>query len=510
MAEHNHIINKLLGKHADAKKLSSQSYHEGFKQSGIDKAQVIIQDLNRRDLHLEKFAYFSVGGSTGSEIIHVLENTEISYGLLLEGDADATDIAKSEFQQSRISGQKHLRIIPGDAMQRITQCKDELLDWELKGNINGLICSIQAVLHELPTRSLGFNLGHFLGEIIWEWDPFFLYCREPCFPDGWPPHVQLSIPGVSSQKLEVLANDIKFRLKFEGGVLRIGPEFVELPSELAVELLHKYYYIEDYLHEIEEKLTTFRSYDMVRIIESILGPNTVSQKKLNSSSFESLYKQHGIVARTKEGMSLPMPLTFLWLSAERNSMASHKSKEDSKGDGSPGGNGVSRKYLDYQREYVLNTPILPWSPERSPSLRFLWPKLFIEPRFRSHKHPIEEIKLFEWLEEFDWQGNIAVIGAPGIGKSTALNSLFLHLSENRESGGYPYPVIGHASEYIEHVVDSSRQTILTKAILEARKLGKAIVYFVDGLDELNYDLIEILFKKFLNILAPREYFWASL
>jgi predicted ATPase len=77
------------------------------------------------------------------------------------------------------------------------------------------------------------------------------------------------------------------------------------------------------------------------------------------------------------------------------------------------------------RESVLNAAVLPWSPQGSPSFRFLWPERFIDPTVRPHKAPGPPIRFTAWDRLNRETGAVALVGAPGGGKTTLLRALFL-------------------------------------------------------------------------------------
>lgn len=316
----NERIRELLGTKVD---IPSQTdfdklYHEKFRESGARKAVEILHDLlGRPDVDLGRCAYFSVGGSTGVELAHVLINSPISYGILLEYNPNATDIAEERKQELQNLG-KTLIIVTGDAFQQLERCKDQLLQWRKADVIDGTIVSMQAVLHELPTRSPGFDLNHFIGEITWDWDPFILYAREPCEPSEWPQDVEIQVPNVTSTTLEALANEIRVRVQPEGHVLRAGPDFVSMPRALAVETLTKIFYLEDYHHEIQEQVTSFNPSDFIAILEKYLGQNSTTLTRLTSESFTQRWRELGVSARKPPlGSMLSIPPTFARIIAER-------------------------------------------------------------------------------------------------------------------------------------------------------------------------------------------------
>ena len=252
----NERIKALLGSKIDPPSRTEfeKSYREHFHESSLRKAGEILSDLRGRNhIDLAKCAYFSVGGSTGIELAHVLINSPVSYGILLEYDSSATDIGQERKQELQNLGNT-LMIVTGDAYQQLEICKDQLLEWRKAGVIDGLVVSLQAVLHELPTRSPDFDLNHFIGELTWDWDPFILFSRDPCEPPDWPNIVEIHVPTVEGTVLEALANEIRVRLNMGGPVLRSGPDYVSMPRALAVETLTKIFYLEGYHREIKEQV----------------------------------------------------------------------------------------------------------------------------------------------------------------------------------------------------------------------------------------------------------------
>ena len=207
---------------------SSEKYHEQFVSSGRQKADNILTELRKYpDIPLRKLAYVSIGGSTGAEIVKVLDVSPIESGVLLEHDEHAIEIARQEAERVRAGG-KELHLVPGDASQKVENVKSKLMEWRKTKHLEGVIISAQAVLHELPTRSPNFDLDHFLGELFWEWPVCFFFCRETCAPANWPKRVRLKVAGVESPVVEALAKHIKAYLKMGGKVQRKGPEFVEM------------------------------------------------------------------------------------------------------------------------------------------------------------------------------------------------------------------------------------------------------------------------------------------
>jgi hypothetical protein len=212
-------------------------YQADFVQSGVKKGKHIADDLlglaeaEGKRLALDKCGYLSVGGGDGAEIEYVMSKTPIRYGILLDFNPD---LYKSARQREESLGKlgKRIEVIIGDVSQQISECRKRLERWRSQGLIQGLVCSAQAVLHELPLRSPGFDIDNVLGEMFWDWAPCLFYCREPCQPEGWPEQVKLNIgaPPASSDLLEDFAKQIQAYLRIDGKVRRAGPQHITLPA----------------------------------------------------------------------------------------------------------------------------------------------------------------------------------------------------------------------------------------------------------------------------------------
>lgn len=290
-----------------------EEYHKQFRASGADKARTSLDILKAREVDLARCAYFSIGGSRGEEIEYIMSNSPIAHGVLLEYDPAVTDTAADLVKQFKTIN-KTLVYVPGDATQQIGYCRDILETWHTKDVIDTMICSVQAVFHELPRRSPNFHLESFLTAALAGWRRSILVCREPCQPAGWPKIVQLAVPGVANNVLAELAKDICRHLEFKGDVYAVGQGFVEMPNTLAIETLFKVFYLEDYAHEIEEKVTTIDPFCLIRAIEDQLGQHSVSYQLLDSTSFEKHYREFDVQAREPGSHNqLPIPPTFLRL-----------------------------------------------------------------------------------------------------------------------------------------------------------------------------------------------------
>jgi len=160
------------------------------------------------------------------------------------------------------------------------------------------------------------------------------------------------------------------------------------------------------------------------------------------------------------------------------------------------------RFLENQKRQVLNLPSLPWIREGGPSLDFLWPDLFIEPRINLLKHPSSPQPLMHWVSSYNWQTNIAIIGPPGIGKSTILRVMVLRMLDQGLLGSSRLiPILTTAGEIFEVVQSSGQEHIDKFLAYKGLKIGNVqvekIKLFVDGLDELSDENIPIVMKFLL-------------
>jgi hypothetical protein len=324
-------VNKLFGDRIISKDLTD-AYFNDFIKSGRNKALDNLEIMKKKPyIDCSTCAYFSLGGGDGAEIIEILKKSNISYGILLDIDSKATDRAREDWKKLNLPG-KDLLIITGDATQQIRKCRNVLDKYRKDKKIVGVITSLQAVLHELPSRSPQFFLHSFLSDIVYDWDPFLLIIREPCPPDGWSEVVQIKIPSLPAEELKFVAEDVKRHMnnfydlsnktigisdKIEGTVHVVG-DFVSMSSILAIETLFKIFYLHDYNYEIEERLTALNPIGLIQVLEQFNGI-TCDRESFCTESFGRIYRKLKIEARNSDNPigRLPMPNPFVRIVAER-------------------------------------------------------------------------------------------------------------------------------------------------------------------------------------------------
>jgi hypothetical protein len=143
------------------------------------------------------------------------------------------------------------------------------------------------------------------------------------------------------------------------------------------------------------------------------------------------------------------------------------------------------------RQALLNEPILPWLGFGGPSFDFLWPEMIIDPLVKPRKHPGRERRLSDWIEDQADMGasSIAIVGEPGVGKTTALRTILL-------SGGGVLPqdrVLLHARD-LNVRLDSLLEHSATS--------DHAVGVIVDGLDEMGAEHMPAISAALAELRRP--------
>lgn len=307
-------INKTISDFYSGRKLTfnDSNYQSKFANTGARKALPVIEYVKARFQNLEQLVYVSIGGADGSEIAYVLENTSIKHGILLEYSDDGANHARIEAERLAKIG-KYLTVLQGDAYMRLDDCCPKLEFLRSNNNICGIICSAQAVLHELPFRSPGYNLSLFFGRLFRGFDIKFFYSREPAAINSWPDTVKIRIGGLPSYTVAGMARLLVDHLDLPRGVFEVGDNYVELSRSAAVEVLRKILYFDSQSHFIYEMGECHEKFDAdlaAQIIGATFSNRPLEVHRINSDTFSLLYDQLEIEARQQNGNALPLPPTF--------------------------------------------------------------------------------------------------------------------------------------------------------------------------------------------------------
>jgi adenylate kinase family enzyme len=159
--------------------------------------------------------------------------------------------------------------------------------------------------------------------------------------------------------------------------------------------------------------------------------------------------------------------------------------------------------FNHDRDVILHEPILPWLSYGGPNFDFLWPEMIIDPLVWTRKHPAPQRRLSNWVDDYAavTASSVAVVGEPGVGKTTALR--WLALSENSR-------LPEHRKLLHFRDLTSKVDSLVTEATQ-----SKRFLCIIDGLDEAGAEHIEAITSALarlseanaLTIIASRtDYF----
>lgn len=309
-------IDELIA-HAYGKVSADADYQEKFANEGLRKAEYVVDDLRYREskglVQPERLAYFCVGGADGSEVEYVLSETAISKAVMIEISSEAA-AAASNRAASLAQYEKEFVVLQGDATGVLDDALDVVDKWRESRAIDGLVCSAQGVLHELPARSSGFDLPIFLGKIFRnpDWRVCAFYSREPSRPMDWPQNVRIRIPGLPANQLVRFARYVGDRLRMPGMPHALASGWVDLPSPLAVETLHKLIRegsIRRIGYELEEQLTGFNPMDIKQHLQSLVDGMHVTVDYVTTSGFKAALREYRVEYIGHDSEPLPLPKT---------------------------------------------------------------------------------------------------------------------------------------------------------------------------------------------------------
>lgn len=293
------------------------NYQESFANEGVRKAEYIVDDLRYREsrglLQPERLAYFCIGGADGSEVEYVLSETAISKAVMIEISDEGATAARNRMIELARRG-KEFVVLQGDATGLLDNALDVADKWHVSGAIDGLVCSAQGVLHELPSRSPGFDLPVFLGKVFRnpDWRACAFYSREPSLPEGWPQKVRIRIAGLPASQLVRFARYVSDRLRMSGSPQALSSGWVDLPSPLAVETLHKLIRdnsIRRIGYELEEQLTGFDPMVVKENLQALVEGMHVTVEHVTTSGFKAALRDYRVEYLGHDSEPLPVPKT---------------------------------------------------------------------------------------------------------------------------------------------------------------------------------------------------------
>ena len=281
----------------------AEEYIGKFSTSARAKAKTVIQLLQSsgEPFCSKRPVFISIGGGDGEELVTLLGETDGQTGILIEGLRSLAERAR----QRAIPSGKRLEVLEGDAQRRIVEAVDLAKEAIRTGAGDFLVVTCHAVIHELYNRSeQPFDLARFLGTIFGNNDfPIWFTYREPGTPEKWPKAV-LVRAACSPNSLLQLAKAI-IAGHSELATLTPQPHVfgdgVRLHKTIGMEMLAKLFYLEDLVHEIEERSTAVDHSILQNTLLLAIGDTAVKEGRASvksmtapTASFENHWLELGV------------------------------------------------------------------------------------------------------------------------------------------------------------------------------------------------------------------------
>lgn len=307
------ILNDLLDKSMNH---DEQTYLAGSPISAVKKGHEVIRRLNERNINLNNFGFINLGGGDGTELFVEIENSVCDFGLLMEYDYNSVN----RFCNNQLpfylknSGRKIQTVVIecdlGDK-KKFEVAKKIVRD----KNLDGLVITIHAVLHELSTRSQfkPFDFVTFFKRIYDLHDNIILFIREPGVPENWNDRIKIVIKEeYKSDFVTILnrVNEIHFKKDSTNFELFDTNEIICNPV-LAIEALTNFFYKEDFEYEKDEQHTSIRKADLVSFLKASRFEILESEPFYSDSMKRNMQHYEIKVSGTKdEHISLPQCFTY--------------------------------------------------------------------------------------------------------------------------------------------------------------------------------------------------------
>jgi len=277
--------------------------------SAVSKAQQVLEIIRRERFNLTNAVFVSVGGADGTELEHILLNTDARFGLLLEYDDQLSDRAREKARRLRDDQGKQMEVFTGDALQKIEPALRALDNWRESGAVGSIVLTMHAVLHEFPNRGVGTkDLEGFLHKFLWRRLPVLAIAREPCMPDGLPPVVYLTAD-CRPDTLADLAKRIRdAHREFLAEAVPVPmAKTVRMGSRLAIETVAKLFYLESLFYEIEERVTSFTKQELVGAFRNVFETENVRTEAFQTASVDRFWKELHITMHDENHQELAKP-----------------------------------------------------------------------------------------------------------------------------------------------------------------------------------------------------------
>lgn len=318
----------------DQEVYNSRIYLAGSMTSAINKANDVISTIKNHNLEFYNYGYISLGGGDGTEMYHSMENLGLNYGLLLDYDNASIRKASDKLLNFKIHNQKTNEEICIDFIESdlLDPIKLNIAKKCIKRqNLNGIIVSIHAVLHELYERSSFVrkeddkkNVLDMLFQEIFEWHQnIFIIIREPGIVENWTKSsVLIELEDEYHEKFNKILEDIKsyYFKKDDSQTFSYRKEKRQFfcGSQLAIEALTKLFYYEDYNYEKQERQTSI-SQEAIQLSLSSGGNlfEIVETNTFFTQSVKRNMEKFGIKIRDTKNTLLSPPQCFSYIIAQK-------------------------------------------------------------------------------------------------------------------------------------------------------------------------------------------------
>ncbi len=314
------IVAEALREYSDRGVLKAPPphYFGHFEDSAREKADVFVSEAADRQFNLGDSVVISIGGGDGAELSTILLQSSAKYGILVELNPDAVEHARTRNENLQRAG-KVMEIVPGDAMQMSPFVRQKVEDLRANRAIRSVAVTIHAMLHELPSRSPGYEPQRLVHNLLYDMDSAFVFIREPTAASDWPTLVQLKVAGLAAERLCRLAATVSEHCRVDTNV---QPEVisgrVRMTNAQAIETLFKLFYIQDFRYEMGETITSFIPHEFSGMLEQALPGARVDLNYVESGSFKKKYRDYGVQTfDDKSGKENAHPNCFCVLEALR-------------------------------------------------------------------------------------------------------------------------------------------------------------------------------------------------
>jgi hypothetical protein len=298
------------------------AYAANFQSEGERKTRFVINRIDEFDVYtresLSDYLAVSIGGADASDLLALVQRTQIRKTILLEYDNAAADRANKYSKPLIEATGGSLQVLIGDAVQQLEAIVSILKEARAGGSV-GLLCLCFGVLHELPRRSPGFELRHYFARLTSVFDRNLLFLSEPCLPPYDQAEMELSVSTISEDRLFELLGHVNAHL-FDNRqpIRKLSHGFVRAGFPLIIETLHKllrYDSIPRFRHEMGERLTQFTPDQFLDALRITLPGAHLERNELVSDGFRRAYHNADVVLRCLDGQVRGMPFSHVQVSA---------------------------------------------------------------------------------------------------------------------------------------------------------------------------------------------------